>query len=100
MPTVSGGFDAINWQEPPRAFDASRLIAVVEAAAFFETNGFLLLENALDQALVDTMNGSIDRSQREMPEAWVDVGGATAVAVESSRRLSVCIISDSPHKIY
>ena len=31
---------------------------------------FILLNNALDLAMVDDMNECIDRSMREMPEAW------------------------------
>ena len=39
LPTVQGGFDAIDWAQQPAAFDADEPIDAAEAFAFFEQNG-------------------------------------------------------------
>ena len=39
LPTVQGGFNAIDWAQQPAAFDADEPIDAAEAFAFFEQNG-------------------------------------------------------------
>ena len=39
LPTVQGGFDAIDWAQQPAAFDADEPIDAAEAFPFFEQNG-------------------------------------------------------------
>jgi ectoine hydroxylase-related dioxygenase (phytanoyl-CoA dioxygenase family) len=61
------GFGRIS-RAPPPAFDPTTEID--EACAFFETQGYVVLARCLDEGEVAFLNAFMDRTQREVPDAW------------------------------
>lgn len=61
------GFGRIS-NEPPPAFDP--LSENDRACAYFETYGFVVLRDCLDEAELEHLNEFFDRTQQEVPEKW------------------------------
>lgn len=66
------GFGRVS-REPPPAFDPRSQL--LEACAYFEDNGFVVLSDCLDASELAHLNAFFVRTQAERPEAWGLVGG-------------------------